>query len=43
MVTIDDVRWVLARLPRSSEVLVRDRVKFRVGRPARVGAALPLD
>ena len=31
MVTVDDVRAVLARLPRSSEVLVRDRVKFRVG------------
>ncbi len=25
MVTVDDVRAVLARLPRSSEVLVRDR------------------
>ena len=31
MVTVDDVRAVLARLPRSSEVLVRDRVKFHVG------------
>ena len=31
MVTVDDVRAVLARLPRSSEVLVRDRAKFRVG------------
>ena len=31
MVTVDDVRGVLAGLPRSSEVLVRDRVKFRVG------------
>jgi len=31
VVTVDDVRAVLARLPRSSEVLVRDRVKFRVG------------
>ena len=31
VVTIDDVRAVLAGLPRSSEVLVRDRVKFRVG------------
>ena len=31
MVTVDDVRAVLAGLPRSSEVLVRDRVKFRVG------------
>ncbi len=31
MVTVDDVRAVLAGLPRSTEVLVRDRVKFRVG------------
>ena len=31
MATVDDVRAVLAGLPRSSEVLVRDRVKFRVG------------
>ena len=31
-VTIDDVRAVVSRLPRSYEVLVRDRVKFRVGR-----------
>jgi hypothetical protein len=32
MVTIDDVRAVAETLPRSYEVLVRDRVKFRVGR-----------
>jgi hypothetical protein len=32
MVTIDDVRQVAGGLPRSYEVLVRDRVKFRVGR-----------
>ncbi len=32
MVTIDDVRAVASTLPRSTEVLVRDRVKFRVGR-----------
>lgn len=32
MVTIDDVRAVASRLPRAYEVLVRDRVKFRVGR-----------
>jgi hypothetical protein len=32
MVTIDDVRAVAGGLPRSYEVLVRDRVKFRVGR-----------
>jgi hypothetical protein len=31
-VTIDDVRALAANLPRSYEVLVRDRVKFRVGR-----------
>ena len=30
-VTIDDVRAVVAGLPRSYEALVRDRVKFRVG------------
>jgi hypothetical protein len=32
VVTIDDVRAVATTLPRSYEVLVRDRVKFRVGR-----------
>jgi hypothetical protein len=32
VVTIDDVRAVGTTLPRSYEVLVRDRVKFRVGR-----------
>jgi hypothetical protein len=32
MVTIDDVREIASTLPRSTEVLVRDRVKFRVGR-----------
>ena len=32
MVTIDEVREVASALPRSYEVLVRDRVKFRVGR-----------
>jgi hypothetical protein len=31
MVDIDDVRAVVADLPRSYEALVRDRVKFRVG------------
>jgi hypothetical protein len=31
VVTIDDVRAVVRDLPRSYEVLVRDRVKFRVG------------
>jgi len=30
--TIDDVRRIVADLPRSYEALVRDRVKFRVGR-----------
>ena len=32
MVTIEEVRAVAAPLPRSYEVVVRDRVKFRVGR-----------
>jgi hypothetical protein len=32
MVTIEDVRAFASDLPRSYEVLVRDRVKFRVGR-----------
>ena len=32
MVTIEAVRSVAARLPRSTERLVRGRVKFRVGR-----------
>lgn len=32
MVTIDDVRAVASELPRSYEALVRDRVKWRVGR-----------
>jgi hypothetical protein len=32
MVTIDDVREVALSLERSYEALVRDRVKFRVGR-----------
>ena len=31
MVTVDDVRALAQTLPRSYEVLVRDRVKFRVG------------
>ncbi|HJP65726.1 MAG TPA: MmcQ/YjbR family DNA-binding protein [Actinomycetota bacterium] len=31
-VTIDDVRRLALTLPRSYEALVRDRVKFRVGR-----------
>ncbi|HET9722531.1 MAG TPA: MmcQ/YjbR family DNA-binding protein [Actinomycetota bacterium] len=32
MVAIDDVRALALRLPRTTEALVRDRVKFRVGR-----------
>lgn len=32
MVTIDDIRPFALGLPRSYEALVRDRVKFRVGR-----------
>ncbi|GID26165.1 MmcQ/YjbR family DNA-binding protein [Paractinoplanes brasiliensis] len=31
MVTVDDVRRVARDLPRSSEHLIHDRVKFRVG------------
>ena len=32
LVTIDDVRAFATTLPRTTEALVRDRVKFRVGR-----------
>lgn len=32
MVTIEDVRELALSLPRTEEALVRDRVKFRVGR-----------
>jgi hypothetical protein len=32
VVTIDDVRVIAETLPRSSEALVRGRVKFRIGR-----------
>jgi hypothetical protein len=32
VVTVEDVRSVAMRLPRTTEALVRDRVKFRVGR-----------
>jgi hypothetical protein len=32
VVTIDDVRTYASQLPRAYEALVRDRVKFRVGR-----------
>jgi hypothetical protein len=32
MVTADDVRKIALTLPRAYEALVRDRVKFRVGR-----------
>ncbi|GAA0454326.1 hypothetical protein Ade02nite_02730 [Paractinoplanes deccanensis] len=32
MVTVDDVRQVVRDLPRSSEHLISDRVKFRVGK-----------
>jgi hypothetical protein len=32
VVSVADVRSLASRLPRSYEVLVRDRVKFRVGR-----------
>jgi hypothetical protein len=37
VVTIDDVRAVVGDLPRSYEALVRDRVKFRVGRIVYLG------
>ena len=32
MVTVEDVRRIARELPRTSEHLIRDRVKFRVGR-----------
>ena len=32
MVTVDEVRAVASVLPRTSEHLIRDRVKFRIGR-----------
>jgi hypothetical protein len=32
MVTVDDIRDIARPLPRSYEVVVRDRIKFRVGR-----------
>ncbi|HEY3007664.1 MAG TPA: MmcQ/YjbR family DNA-binding protein [Micromonosporaceae bacterium] len=32
MVTVDDVRRVALALPRTEEHLIRDRIKFRVGR-----------
>jgi hypothetical protein len=32
MVTVDDVRAVAMSLPRTEEHLIRDRVKFRIGR-----------
>lgn len=32
MMTVDDVRRIAAELPGSYEVVVRDRIKFRVGR-----------
>jgi hypothetical protein len=32
MVTVDEIRAVASHLPRSSEGLVRGRVKFRIGR-----------
>jgi hypothetical protein len=32
MVTVDDVRRVASALPRTEEHLIRDRVKFRVGK-----------
>ena len=32
VITVDDVRRITSTLPRSYEVVVRDRIKFRVGR-----------
>src|SRR5690349_9490793 len=32
MVTVEDVREIALRLPRTTEHLIHDRVKFRVGR-----------
>ena len=32
MITVEDVRRITSSLPRSYEVVVRDQIKFRVGR-----------
>jgi hypothetical protein len=32
MITVDEVRSITSTLPRSYEVVVRDQIKFRVGR-----------
>jgi hypothetical protein len=32
MITVDDVRRITSTLPRSYEVVVADRIKFRIGR-----------
>jgi hypothetical protein len=32
VITVEDVRQLASRLPRSYEVVVRDQIKFRVGR-----------
>lgn len=32
MITVDDVRRITSTLPRSYEVVVGDRIKFRIGR-----------
>jgi hypothetical protein len=32
VITVDDVRHITASLPRAYEVVVRDQIKFRVGR-----------
>ena len=37
VITVDDVRHITASLPRSYEVVVGDRIKFRVGRLVFVG------
>ena len=40
MLTADDVRMVALSLPRTEEALVRDQVKFRVGRIVYVALSL---
>ena len=42
MVTVDDVRRLASTLPRSEEHLIRDRVKFRVGRIVYVASTAQL-
>jgi hypothetical protein len=39
MVTVDDIRGLTSTLPRSEEHLIRDRVKFRIGKIVYVAIA----